>query len=138
MGRARRMPSAAAADAEMLVANDLALQLGAGNIDIVVMKAARKGALQVGTGNIKVRLLDISEDVTMKSGLGNIDVNMAAQVSQYDVNAESALGNISVIGDSYFSPKNKVIRRGTGEKQLKLETGVGMINVEKTGEYSSR
>ena len=107
---------------------DLIIQLGAGNVTSKALKT-ENGAIQTGVGSVDIKKLESSPNLSVKTGAGNIDIIMAAASSEYDVSVKTGAGNISVFGDSYFGIDNKIIKRGTGEKKLDLETGTGWVTV---------
>ena len=106
------------------------LQVGVGTVDIVSLTGVNDGVIQVGTGDVKIRYFENIDNMRIKSGAGNIEVKMAAPVTDYDVSVKNTLGQNSIFGDSCFDINNEIIKRGTGEKQLKIETVSGIVTVD--------
>ena len=101
--------------------DNLKVDAGVGSIDINGDIGEMK--LGVGVGSVNVRG-SISRDIKVDGGVGGVILDLAGDINNYDVKAESGIGAVRINGEKGDIYKNK----GAPYK-LRVDGGIGGINV---------
>lgn len=128
---------------ETLSSEKLDLAVGAGKLTISNLIVTNKADIESGAGKVTIKnghlnnlnlemgvgKFTLNSSLTGTSeivaGIGALDINLLDQPSAYQIEAEKEIGSIR-IADSEI--KNKTTY-GTGYNTIKLEGGIGSINV---------
>ena len=101
--------------------DNLKVDAGVGSIDINGDIGEMK--LGVGVGSVSVRG-SISRDIKVDGGVGGVILDLAGNINNYDVKAESGIGAVRINGEKGDTYRNK----GAPYK-LRVDGGIGGINV---------
>lgn len=128
---------------ENIKTEKLDLDLGAGDTNITNLNVLSKTDIQTGAGNLEIYSgiinnlnlemgagnVDISSNITGKSnieaGVGNLNLNINGSKEDYELDIEKGLGEIRIDGQK-ISGSTKY---GTGNNRMKVEAGIGNINI---------
>ncbi|MBE6685787.1 MAG: DUF4097 domain-containing protein [Ruminococcaceae bacterium] len=131
---------------EELLADDIELSLGAGDIKIDKLVALERCDIAGGTGEIKIKKADISNldletgvgsfDLTavlsgrnnIEQGVGNLMLELEGSEEDYLIDIDSGLGSVKYNGESVAD--DAVF--GNGESRVNIDAGVGNIKISYT------
>ena len=108
-------------------AENLVIQLGAGNLSVTGLNVTGNGAIQVGSGTAKIYSLD-AQKLSIKTGAGSIDVRLS-DADKFGISSSIATGSVDVLNVSKCGINQSITKAGDGTKQLTIEGGVGTISV---------
>ena len=131
----------------VLTANEIDMEIGAGNFNIEGLLSDEVN-ISVGAGNAEIENLDAGEvsmevgageivvdDMTVKNldlecGAGNVNLTLAGDVTDYNYQVESAMGNIR-IGDNKYTGiiGERNINNGSSRK-IDVECAMGNIEID--------
>lgn len=129
---------------EELAAEEMSLELGAGNAEMNRLVVSEKLKLDGGVGRTKIteaqiNNLDLNVGVgeivldaklTGKSkvdaGIGNIHIDLTDELENYRIEVDHGIGAVTVNGEAVATDTVY----GTGESYLKIDGGIGAIKIE--------
>ena len=129
--------------ADNLSAQAIDFELGAGDVSIGTLVAARSSDIEGGAGRITVsggmlRDLDLdmgvgqlnltsalAGDCQLDLGVGETNITLLGSKDEYRLEIEKGIGNISVDGKSVFDYGSS----GYGANEVEINGGIGSINV---------
>ncbi len=138
-------------DAESLAAGIVELEFGAGRSTISELYATHSAKINGGAGLLEIRggcLQDLDFDMgvgkvvlrsellgkaKIEAGLGALDVDLLGRVGQYQLDVEHGLGAVNLNGQ-----KLEGEIWGDGENLIKIDGGVGAINLRVEGSVVER
>lgn len=130
-------------DIKTLSTKKFDLVVGAGKLTISNLFVTNKAAIESGAGKVSIKNGQINDldleigvgSFTLNStltgtseivaGIGTLDINLLAPKDTYQIKAEKGIGSINIANSKI---KNKTTY-GTGENIIKLEGGIGDINI---------
>lgn len=130
-------------DISTLYTKKLDLAVGAGKLTISNLVVTKKAEIESGAGKVTIKNGHINDldlemgfgEFTLNSsltgtseivaGVGALNINLLDQASNYQIEAEKGIGTINIANSKI---KNNATY-GTGENIIKLEGGIGNINV---------
>jgi hypothetical protein len=131
---------------EQLDTDRFYMESGAGSIDATRV-TARNAKLETGAGSIKFSdcsfvdadfetgagRIEFSGDLTGKSristGAGSVELRLSGSADDYRVEYDRGLGSLRIGDETYSGSGNGVVGNRDADRELKLETGVGSVQV---------
>lgn len=131
-------------EVEKLATKNLDLEIGAGKVTIQNLKVTQKAKIEGGAGKVEIKSGEITNlDLEMgvgsfavstslagnnkiEAGMGRLEVNLTNGLENYTIRASKGIGSIR-IGDKEVSSN---VEYGTGETNIKIDGGVGSIEVK--------
>ena len=128
---------------EELLADDLQLELGAGEVKIASLTANKKGDIDGGAGRISIESgtlnnLDLDMGVGQLNltaavlgnsdfdlGVGETNITLLGSEDDYSIKAEKGIGSISINGKTISHFRGT----GNGENNIEVSGGIGAINI---------
>ena len=103
-------------------------ETGLGNVECYEVRAYDEVELESGMGDVTLGVQEAYSGVKfdLKSGMGTIEAQLNGPEKDWDYEAKTGMGNVTVNGVSRGS---KVERKSTGDYKLELESGMGDINL---------
>lgn len=129
---------------DYLSADNINFELGAGEVTINTLVAAKSANIEGGAGKITIadgtlHNLDLEMGVgqlnltaaltgncSLDSGVGEMNVTLLGNKEDYKLDLEKGIGNISVDGDNISGNGNI----GNGTNEVEIHGGIGAINVK--------
>ena len=129
---------------DYLSADNINFELGAGEVTINTLVAAKSADIEGGAGKITIadgtlHNLDLemgvgqlnltaalTGDCSLDSGVGEMNVTLLGNKDDYKLELEKGIGNISVDGDNVSGNSNI----GNGTNEVEIHGGIGAINVK--------
>ncbi|MGB4659091.1 MAG: DUF4097 family beta strand repeat-containing protein [Mobilitalea sp.] len=133
---------------ESINANQGDFTLGAGRITIGELVITEKSEYNVGAGemifenvtanNVSVECgvgeVDIEGVITgenyIHSGVGSVKLELQGNEDDYTYEVNAGIGSVSIGENSYNNVSNEIINNGNGANYLKLDCGIGDINID--------
>ena len=135
-------------DSSNFSCNTLKMDVGAGDMDAEYLNVTDRMDLTLGVGNVDISdgsfgemrldcglgVLNLSGsvggDVTAHCGMGELDLELRGDEKDYDFDISCGLGSLEVNGMSYGGlGGSKTIRNESATKKMKLECGMGNVEV---------
>lgn len=128
---------------DSLSADSLKLELGAGEVNIGTLTAAKNADIDGGAGRITIsggtlHNLDLDMGVGQLNltsailgnsefdlGIGESNITLIGSKDDYDIDAEKGIGNITVDGETVSNLNGN----GNGENDIEINGGIGAINL---------
>lgn len=97
-----------------------------GGVGETTISGIINGEAKIGGGVGNTRLSgQVYGDITVNGGVGNINLDLSGDVSDYNINADSGIGNVRING-----AKASEYRNSSGKYSIDLDGGVGNINID--------
>ena len=109
---------------KLTVSEELKINGGAGNININSGEIANVD-LDLGVGNTKIKS-DITGNSNINTGVGELNLYLTLESSEYKIEVDKGIGKITFNDDKILD--NTII--GNGENYIKINGGIGNINIE--------
>ncbi|MDD7641108.1 MAG: DUF4097 family beta strand repeat-containing protein [bacterium] len=120
-------------EAQTLIANqELDAEIGAGDFYI---KEAILGdtELACGVGHFEIESCELNGNADISSGVGEVNVGILGEKKDFNYDLSCGMGELQVFDDSFTSlGKDKEINNGA-KYTIKLECGMGRVNVYQAG-----
>lgn len=117
---------AAVATVDMLEADKLELELGAGTFSAGEI-LSDKSTWEVGVGELNLDYLDC-EDVDINCGMGCVTVALADSQEDYKYDVTCNMGDVS-IGDEHFSIGHHTVKGEDADGKINVECGMGTVDL---------
>ena len=118
---------AAAIEIDTLSCQEFDLDTGAASVEINSL-TAREASLDIGAGWMQAGYLD-AQDVGLSCGAGAGDVTLAGCQDDYTLNAECAMGSLTLDGEPFLSGLSGDASTGHGARKLDAGVGAGTLNL---------
>ncbi|MBQ2661028.1 MAG: DUF4097 family beta strand repeat protein [Clostridia bacterium] len=130
-------------DAARLSAQEIDLELGAGDVEIGTLEALRDIDISGGAGRIRINdgslyNLDLEMGVgkleitstmlgenKIECGIGDADINLTDTLSAYRISVDKGIGNAKLNGNTVADGTNY----GEGTNRIKIDCGIGDLNI---------
>lgn len=142
--KARVETGAGRLTADVLSANELVLELGAGEVKISELNAKRSAEMEGGAGKITINggnlndlefemgvgQLNLTSSILGNSklelGVGEANLTLIGTKEDYRLDLEKGIGSITVDGES-ITGENAIV--GSGANRLDVDGGVGSVHI---------
>jgi len=112
---------------DKLAASSIDINVGAGNLKISNL-TTDEANIECGAGNIDISG-KINNKSNIKCGMGNVNLELKGNEKDYNYNLTVGVGEITLNGNNFTGLGNKVIENISASKSLKIDCGVGKLNV---------
>lgn len=113
---------------DTLNAHEFSSEIGGGRLYISEKLTAYEIDCSVGAGQMDLASLSGTE-IELDCGAGQITATLEGTQEDYSLEAECGLGQIQ-FGDESYGALNDRISRGDGKREIKLDCGVGQIDIQ--------
>lgn len=110
-----------------LAADTLALEVGAGNVEIRDANIANSD-ISVGFGNITYHGI-ITHDLTAKCGMGNLELFLQDSYESHNYDVDCAMGNLTIHEKSFGAVAYSDYIQHGADSTYTLECGMGNMNI---------
>ena len=110
---------------DRLAAEDLYLELGAGQVQIGTLEASRSSKISGGAGQVTVKDGTL-QNLSLDMGVGAVHLTLIGKADDYSIELDKGLGAATLDGENL--PDGAV--RGNGENTIDIDGGVGGIYIE--------
>lgn len=123
-----------AADAyiEALQADEISVDLGAGNLEADRIAAGRSADLDVGAGAMVIACLE-GKELDLDCGIGSLSIVLQGRESDYTYTLDCGAGTIQVGGSGYsglwHETRTDTSARTDVEKHVDIDCGIGEISI---------
>lgn len=115
--------------AERLNADNIFIELGAGQVIVDEMWADTKAQLQVGTGQMTVESFE-GNSLDLDCGIGSMVVICNGNKSDYNYSLECGIGNIQLDDTSYSGIGQGMNINNNAQRNIDVECGIGEVALE--------
>lgn len=113
---------------DTLNVHEFSSEIGGGRLYISEKLTAREIDCSVGAGQMDLASLSGTE-IELDCGAGQVTATLEGTQEDYSLEAECGLGQIQ-FGDESYGALNDSISRGDGKREIKLDCGVGQIDIQ--------
>lgn len=116
-------------DMDELIANSVKINVGAGSLNVNKINA-KSAKINCGAGKVSINSATLSKS-EIECGVGSININLNGKQDAYNYDITTGIGSIN-IGDNTYSGfgSTRTIENVNSDNRIKLDCGVGSINVE--------
>lgn len=118
---------AAAIEIDTISCQEFDLDTGAASVEINSL-TAREASLDIGAGWMQAGYLD-AQDVGLSCDAGAGDVTLAGRQDDYTLNAECAMGSLTLDGEPFLIGVSDDVSTGHSARNLDAEVGAGTLNL---------
>lgn len=111
----------------------LNLDIGAANVQVLAPIHAESVDIDLGAGNLAIDVLDVSDEINLDVGAGNLELGLTGSWADYRIDADVAMGSISIDGQDLVSGFAGTASQGSGSRRINADLGMGHISI-RTGQ----
>ena len=104
-------------------------EIGAGNLEIDSLTVSGKLDIEVGAGNLEIGSLTVSDRLDIEIGAGYAGLGLAGSWEDYRIDAEVAMGSVTINGRDLVSGLAGSASKGDGKRKIDAEVGMGAIDI---------